>query len=647
MKLLFTAVILLICLNLQSFGQNYSTNNKKAIKLFEQARTASDNGLFTESINLLKESIHADPAFFEAYLLSSDIYQEIDSVNLQIQALENAIKIRKTSYSKIFYTLGLAYYTSGNYQKAIDAYQQYLDEAGEGSTFADRAKEAISKCVEAVKLVDQPVPFHIKNLGSNINSADDEYWPSLTVDGQMMVYTRLVGSGNLARNSRPMVQEDFYASQLVDNEWQPYQPLTSVNTENNEGAQSISSDGKLLFFTICGRNDGLGSCDIYFSGNKGDTWSKPINAGNNVNSSAWETQPAFSANGKTLFFVSNRSGGKGGTDLWQSDLLGFSERGLPIWSKPVNLGDSINTSGNENSPFIHADGQTLYFASDQWNGLGGYDIFYSRRVNNSYWTKPRNIGYPINSHRDEQGFIVDAMGRNAYYSSDRPGSQGKDIYTFELYEAARPVPVTYIKGKVTDADTGEPLCSKVELIDLQDSSSYIKVESCWEPGEFMICLPLGKEYAFNVVKKGYLFYSENYRMKEITDYINPFILEIKLKRIETGNSVVLRNVFFKTDSYELLPESKAEINTLIEFLNSNPSIHIELEGHTDRMGSEEYNLNLSKSRAKEVFNYLVDKGIKQERMSYQGFGYSKPVSSNDSEEGRALNRRTEFRITSR
>jgi len=391
----------------------------------------------------------------------------------------------------------------------------------------------------------------------------------------------------------------------------------------------------------------MGSCDIYFSGNKGDSWSKPMNAGSNVNSYAWETQPSFSANGKTLFFVSNRSGGKGGTDLWQCDLLGFTDKGMPIWSKPVNLGDSINTPGNENSPFIHADGKTLYFASDQWNGLGGYDIFFSRKVNNAYWTKPINIGYPINSFRDEQGLIVDAMGRNAYYSSDRPGSQRKDIYTFELYEEARPVPVTYIKGKVTDADSGEPLCSNVELIDLQDSTSYIKVESCWTPGEFLICLPLGKEYAFNVMKDGYLFYSENYKMRDITDYINPFILEIKLKKIETGNSVVLRNVFFKTDSYELLPESKAELNTLTDFLKNNPTIHIELEGHTDNMGSEAYNLNLSQARAKEVFNYLADKGIKQTRMSYKGFGYSKPISTNDTEEGKALNRRTEFRITNK
>lgn len=644
MKIRLLFIIVLILTGIHCFAQSYSTNNKRAIKLFEQARQASGAGMFAESLQLLKDAVRLDSMFFEAYLLSSDIYQEIDSVALQVISLETAVRIKRINYPKVYYTLGNAYYTTGRYQKALEAYTRYLDEAGEGGSFVSKARQNVHKAAKAVELVSHPVPFNIRNLGANINSADDEYWPSLTVDGQMMVYTRLRGSGKSQGQARQMVQEDFYASQLDSSQWQPSEPLSSVNTENNEGAQSISSDGKLLFFTICGREDGLGSCDIYFSGNRNGVWSKALNAGNPVNSGAWETQPSISANGKTLFFVSNRSGGKGGTDLWQCDLLGFSERGMPLWSKPVNMGDSINTPGNENSPFIHSDGQTLYFASDYWDGLGGYDIFYSRRVNNSYWTKPRNIGYPINSFRDEQGLIVDAMGRNAYYSSDRPGSQRKDIYTFDLYEDARPVPVTYIKGKVMDADTGEPLCANVELIDVQDSTSFIKVESCWEIGEFLICLPLGKEYAFNVDKEGYLFYSENYQMKEIKDYINPFMLEIKLKKIEAGSSVVLRNVFFKTDSYELLPESMVELKKLTDFLKNNSTIHIELEGHTDNVGSEECNLNLSQARAKEVFNYLTANGIKAERMVYKGYGFTRPISTNDTPEGRALNRRTEFKI---
>lgn len=644
MKICLALITILLHITGISYAQSYSSNNKKAVKLFEQAKQASTNELFARALQMLDEALKLDSTFFEAYLLSSDIYQEIDSIHLQVKTLERAVRIRTAKYPKIFYTLGNAYYASGNYQKAIDSYNQYIEEAGSTGTFVVQASQNKEKCSQAVYLVQNPVPFDVKNLGPTINSADDEYWPSLTVDGQMIIFTRLLGSGNFAGPVPDLLQEDFFTSQLIDSLWQPSVPLASVNTRDNEGAQSISSDGKLLFFTACGRKDGVGSCDIYFSRNKGGIWSTPRNAGIPVSSGTWESQPSISANGKTLYFVSNRKGGKGGMDIWQCDLLSFSERGLPVWGPPVNLGDSVNTPGNENSPFIHSDNQTLYFASDYWGGLGGYDLFYSRKLEEINWTKPRNIGYPINSFKDEQGLVVDATGKHAYYSSDRDGSQRRDIYTFQLHADAQPTPVTYIKGVVTDAATGEALCAMVELTDLKDTTSSTQVESCWEPGQFMVSLPLGKEYAFTVAKEGYLFYSENFQLKEKMDYVDPYIIEIRLRKIQPGSSVVLRNVFFKTDSYELLPESMSELNRLADLLKTNPGIHIALEGHTDNVGSEQYNTNLSQSRAQEVHNYLVNSGIAKERMTYKGYGFTQPVSDNDTPEGRALNRRTEFRI---
>ena len=640
-----TCLALLLILFVEiSFGQDYSTHDKKAIKLFEQAKLDFNNNQYSKSINLLGQAIRLDPKFLEAYLLNSDIYQELDSVSLQIKSLEAAIRINTSKYPKLHFTLGNAYYRAGVYQKAIDSYTNYLQVAGQNGTFISKARQNIEKYTGAVNLFKHPVPFISRNLGSNINSEDDEYWPSLTVDGKTIIFTRLVGANAKSGQGKAMAQEDFYTSQLVDDQWQPSEPLTSINTTSNEGAQSISSDGKLLFFTACNRNDGFGSCDIYFSRNKGGNWSEPKNAGEPVNSPAWESQPSISANGESLFFVSNRKGGKGGMDIWKCNLLGFSSYGSPLWSKAVNLGDSINTAGNENSPFIHSDSKTLYFASDYWPGLGGYDMFYSRKLNDSVWTKPQNLGYPINSYKDEQGLIVDASGINAYYSSDRPGSQRMDIYSFELYKEARPAPVSYIKGKVTDDETGETLCTIVELVDVNNSNSVIKMESCWENGEFLMCLPLGKEYAFNVSKEGYLFYSQNFQLKEKTNYIDPYILEIKLKKIAVGGSVVLRNIFFDTGSFELLPESKSELQRLIDFLRANKTLYIELEGHTDNIGSEEFNLNLSEMRAKEVYKYLVSKGIREDRMIFKGYGYSQPIGSNDTPEGRALNRRTEFKI---
>jgi len=626
-------------------GLSFPPDDKKAIKLFEQAKNAYESNLFSKSLLLLDGVLSIDSSFLEVYMLKSDIYQELDSIYPQIKSVESALKINPEKNSKLYFVLGNAYYRSGAYQKASDAYQNYLKRVKSDAPFIARARQNSIKCQGAINLLKHPVPFESVNLGENINSEDDEYWPSITVDGKTIIFTRLVGSKSFIGQRRSLAQEDFYTSHLENNIWQPGEPLSSINTVYNEGAQTISTDGKLLFFTACTRNDGRGSCDIYFSRNKDGEWSVPQNAGEPVNSPSWESQPSISANGETLYFVSNRKGGKGGNDIWKCNLNGFYEWGMPRWGVPVNLGDSINTHGNEMSPFIHSDGKTLYFASDYWPGMGGYDIFYSRQKNDSVWTQPKNIGYPINSYKDEQGLVVDATGKNAYYSSDRPGSKGMDIYSFELHSDARPSPVSYIKGKVFDDISGLPLCAKVELIDLDDSASVIKGESCWERGEFLMCLPLGKEYAFNVSKEGYLFYSDNIQVKEKTGIIDPYILEIKMKKIQIGGTVVLRNVFFDTGSYELLPRSKVELRKLIDFLEMNKTLFIEIEGHTDNVGSEEMNQKLSESRAKEVYDYLVNYGIEKNRMIFRGYGFLKPISSNESDEGRALNRRTEFRIT--
>ena len=642
MRICFVFLFILSCL--LATGQRNTTEEKKALKLFEQAKVAYESKQLAKSLDLLDQVLSVDSCFLDVYLLKSDIYMDVDSIKLQIKACETALKIDPEKNIKLYYLLGKAYYRSGKYENACGAYQNYLKRTATNAPLSLKASQSIDKCREAINLENHPVPFHLINLGDNINSDDDEYWPSLTVDGKTLIFTRLVGRKSASLKQNAMVQEDFYRSNLIDGSWQPSTPFTSINTIYNEGAQTISSDGKLLFFTACTRSDGRGSCDIYFSRSKDGIWSAPKNAGDPVNSPSWEAQPSISANGETLYFVSNRGGGKGGMDIWKCNLKGFSDSGNVIWGKPVNLGDSINTPGNEMSPFIHADGKTLYFASDYWPGLGGFDIFYTKLKNDSLWSTPKNIGFPINSYKDEQGLIVDAAGKNAYYSSNRPGSKRMDIYSFALYEEARPTPVSYIKGKIVDENTSEPLCAKIELTDLENKKSVIRAESCGEIGEFLMCLPLGKEYAFNVSREGYLFYSDNFQLKEKKEIIDPYILEIKMKRIEVGGTVVLRNVFFESGSYGLLPESIVELQKLIEFMNMNKTVVIEIEGHTDNVGSEQMNQKLSESRAKEVFNYLVNNGIDKKRILFKGYGFAKPVSSNDTPEGRALNRRTEFVI---
>jgi len=638
----FVVFIYLICQF--SIIQSVYAQDKKAIKLFNQAKLAYDNNLPEKSLQLLDAALVLDTCFMEIYLMKSDIYQDLDSVNSQIKVLETALRINSEKYPQMYFVLANAYYRSGLYAKALESYQTFLNRTGDKGSSNNRTALGIQKSLTAIDLMNHPVAFEPVDLGESINSTGNEYWPSLTIDGKTIIFTRLMGLNPLTKERNGLVQEDFYTSKFENNCWQQAQPVTEINTSNNEGAQSISADGKLLFFTACGRNDGLGSCDIYYSRNINGKWSLPQNAGDPVNSPSWETQASISANCEVLYFVSNRKGGKGAMDIWKCDLKGFSEWGKPIWGNPVDLGDSINTSGNEMSPFIHPDGKTLYFSSDYWPGLGGYDIFYCRQKNDLSWTHPKNIGYPINSMKDEQGFIVDASGENAYYSSDKSESKGKDIYSLKLYPEARPTPVSYIKGVVVDEATGNPICASVELMDLNNSSSATRTESSTGKGEFLMCLPLGKEYAFNVSKEDYLFYSENFMLKEMTRINDPYILTIKLKKIEIGSAVVLRNVFFNTGSFELLPESKIELQKLIDFLKLNQTLTIEIGGHTDNVGSSDFNRNLSEQRAKSVYTFLMDNHITPSRMTFVGYGFSKPISSNDTAEGRTLNRRTEFRI---
>ncbi len=642
-RIIFVVVLLpFVCLS--GFPQEQTSRDRKAQKFYEQAEVALKNKNYTEALKALNMVIAEDPRFIDAYLLKADIWAEQDSVAQQVGVLEEAIAIEPEKLPKLYYSLGSSALRIGLYAKAESALKNYLKYAGENAPFGEKAKQKLAKATVALNFENHPVNFEPQNMGASINSEWDEYWPSITLDGQTLIFNRLLPPYDNYSKDRSRYQEDFFVSQQVDGVWQPAEPMVSINTAYNEGAQSISADGNLLFFTACTRSDGWGSCDIYFSRKKNNRWTEPKNAGAPVNSASWESQPSISANGEYLYFVSNRKGGKGGMDIWRCKLKGFSDLGSPMWGAAENLGDSINTSGNEMSPYIHADGEMLYFSSDYWLGLGGTDLFCSRLKNDSVWTKPRNLGYPINTYKDEQGLVVNADGNLAYFSSDRPGSKGMDIYYFKMPKESKPSPVSYIKGKVFDKETKKPLCAQVELVDVDNSKSVIKGESCSEKGEFLMCLPLGKEYAFNITLPGYMFYSKNFAMKKVKAVGNPYLLEVALDPIAIGKSAVLTNIFFETASYELLNESLAELQRLREFLLQNRTVKIEIGGHTDNVGGVEYNQKLSENRARAVYNYLVKNGFSSDRISFRGYGYSQPVADNETPEGRALNRRTEIKV---
>ena len=411
-----------------------------------------------------------------------------------------------------------------------------------------------------------------------------------------------------------------------------------LNTNSNEGAQTLSADGNYMFFTACDRPGGLGSCDIYFSAYNNGKWTQPYNVGEPINSRFWESTPSINANGDMMFFSSNRPGGFGGKDLWYSIMDSAGK-----WTEPVNMGNRINTEYDETSPFIHFDGTTLYFASDGWPGMGGLDLFITRMNEDSTWTEPKNLGYPINTAGDEMGLVIEAGGEVAYFSSKRENSLGKDIYSFVLDESIRPNPVSYIKGKVSDKETGRALRSEFELINLTVNETVLKSNTD-ENGNFLICLPSGYNYGINISKPGYLFFSESFMFEGGYTVSEPLVKNVYLQIIKVGEVMSLKNVFFAFDSWELKAESTRELDNLIKLLIQNPTVKIEIGGHTDIIGSESYNQTLSEKRALAVVDYIRSKGIHLERLSYKGYGNSMPVGDNSTEGGRELNRRTEVKI---
>jgi outer membrane protein OmpA-like peptidoglycan-associated protein len=401
-----------------------------------------------------------------------------------------------------------------------------------------------------------------------------------------------------------------------------------------------------MFFVSCDDvvRKSFGSCDIYFSQKTPARWSEPVNIGPPINTNQWETQPSFSSDGKTLYFVKafhTREGTKE-QDIYVSEI---GEDGK--FSAPVKLGPNVNTPGKEESVYIHPDNQTLYFSSDGHpENMGGLDLYVSRRQADGSWGPAINLGYPINTAADENSLLVGPEGNVAYFASDREGGYGGlDLYSFELPQDVRPQPITYIKGKVYDIRTKAPLDANVELVDLQTQKAAVRAFSN-SGGEFLTVLTAGKNYLVNVNRNGYLFYSDNFSLMDTkADFDHPFILEIPLQPIDTGVSIVLKNIFFDVDKFDLKPESKAECEKLIAFMKNNPKLKIEISGHTDSDGNKKANQVLSQNRAKAVYDYVVAAGIPAARMTYKGYGDTKPKVPNTSPENKALNRRTEMKIT--
>ena len=635
MKLICTILMAFAAMAGYSQSYNPANVNKKALKLNDDALQQANDGNFKEAIRLLENAVKIDSRYLDAWLSIAGMYSDLKNYDAAIRNYEKGRAIDSEYFKDYNLSYSVCLAGKGAFDKALKAVNDFLSipNLSESSLkFGTYRKRCYQFALDYAQ--NNPVStykFEPKNLGDSVNSSVSEYFPALTIDGKRLIFTRKVRGLN----------EDFYETDRKDSCWTLAKPLEgNINTNYNEGAQSISQDGQWLIFTGCNFPEGYGSCDLYISYNTPDGWSAPENMGSKINSESWESAPALSPDKRDLYFASNRPGGYGGSDIYVCHRLPNGR-----WSEPENLGPQINTVGEEKSPFIHADNQTLYFTSNGHLGYGGDDLFMSSKDAKGKWGPVKNLGYPINTIENEGSLFITADGTTAYYASDRSDSRGGlDLYTFEMRSDVRPIRTLWVKGRVFDKKTKNGLPSAVELTDLTTREIASKVQTD-ETGNYLITLPVGRDYAFNVNRKGYLFFSGNFPLSQKTPD-STYNIDIPLQPLEANATIVLHNIFFDINKYELKPESQVELDNVVKLLKDNPTLKIQINGHTDNVGKPADNLSLSDYRAKAVVQYLTSKGIEAGRLSSQGFGATQPVADNATEEGRAQNRRTELKVVS-
>lgn len=614
--------------------------DKKSLKTYKQAIKEGRGKKYQKSLTLFNKVLKKHPLFIDGQLRKAGMLHNMKDYAASAKEFEKAIKLAPDYDANMYFSLAIVNRDLDKFDVAAKYFQEYIDRAEEGKR-KKRALDYRDRALFMHSAMSNPVPFNPTLLEGGINSRYSEYVPLMNIEGSELIFTRRLNG-----------QEDFYIAYFENGEIVEVNEMEGLNTLDNEGIHTMSADGNLMIFTACNRRlTGMGACDLYYSFREGDQWSIPSNMGKVINSISQDRQPSLSSDGKKLFFSSNRQDGYGGSDIWMSTRTDTSG-----WTLPVVLPDIINTKGDEESPFIHPDGHTLYFRSNKHIGMGDFDIFFSRYIDSTNtWTIPVNIGYPINTEGDEGAFSVSLDGKKAFYTSDMAYLNDKsnsnlDIYSFDLYEEARPMPTTFVKAVITDANTGIPLQGVYSIEPLKKDLNTISGIAN-RNGSFITSLPTNFDYAFFVEMKGYALYSGNFSLEGIQNVTEPYVLEILMQPIPNitneNNTVeiepiVLNNIFFETGSASLLPESDIEISRLAENLKINNTLKIEIHGHTDNVGSDADNLILSEERAKSVKDALIKKGILASRISSKGFGEMKPVDSNETESGRKNNRRTEF-----
>ena len=578
------------------------------------------------------------------YLALTYIFKPDNNFTLAEQYLKKVIDACPDDIPEAYFHLGKLAYTTNQKCDAINYFKKFLTYQGDFDTLFAEAKMLMKWSEEICKLINNPVPFNPK-LVKGISSQLDDYLVSLSPDNEIAYYTRKTKDYQISGyKSEPAFQEKFYFSyRISDNVFDNGKEMPyPFNRNENEGGATITGNNKELIYTVCKMVTSprqYYNCDLYSSKNIKGYWTDIVPLERVNRPDTWESMPSVTADGKELYFVSNRSGGVGGYDLYKSIK---DENGE--WSEPINIGKPINTSGDEKSPFIHTDTRTLYFSSNGRPGIGGYDIYYVKLNDNNEKTEVKNIGYPINTENDEVGFIVSIDGKYGYFSSNNIKNEslgGMDFYYFSLYNEAKPEEVILVKGNLKSEDTTKPIKATVQIKSLESKRvTFIPVD---EDGDYVASILKNEDYLLTIKGEDIVYQSTYVAAKD--SITAPVIkLEMEVQPIEVGMHYRLHNIYFAFNSADILSSSQKVLDEFIVFLNDHPTMTISIEGHTDNVGSDEFNLILSENRAKAVYNYLVNNGIDADRLQYKGFGKTTPIATNETEEGRAMNRRTEFVI---
>jgi outer membrane protein OmpA-like peptidoglycan-associated protein len=638
MKQALLCMLLLMC-NQLFCQKTYTTADNKAIVLYEKGLAEQKNKNYKGALSYFNRALERDNDFGEAYFSKGQIVELEGDILAANSFYETAIlkAPRSVNIALAYYSLGVIAFEASNYKKSIDYLNTFISLAPRNVVLVRKSKKIIGNAEFAMEAIKNPLNISPLSLGRTVNVFHSQYFPSLTGDKEMLVFTGF---------NRATQDENLYVSYLKNNIWAPPVAISpNINTSENEGTAAISADGRTLVFTACNLRNGYGSCDLYVSYKQGNEWPKAVNLGENVNTREWESQPSLSADGRVLYFVSDRRGGKGNRDIYLSRKDDSGQ-----WLPAVNLGAEINTADDEISPFIHPNGITLFFASNGYPGLGGMDLYYTDKNSKGHWHEPQNIGYPLNTSRDQVSLFITADNKTGYYSLEQ--NQNNDnknslLYQFEIPKviAKNIKKANIVKGVISDAKSKKKLAADIEVYNLKDNTLESKVRSDEQTGEYLNTLNQGGQYGLFVNKPGYFFKSLAFDYSEANDSTSKYI-DINLEPLVKNGKEILNNIYFDTNKYELKPESKPELEKLLKLMALNPQMIIEISGHTDDLGKDNENMLLSKNRSNAVFGFLLAKGVAASRIKAVGYGETQPAVENNSTENRAKNRRIEIKIVS-